>query len=159
MDIERLIRKLRSSDLYAECQCGGEFKLSESILFDGTKPFPEEALEAQMNLEDSLKTREELLKKRMKLATQTAQVTTKAVNIGKNLEKVLPTMKDFKWPTPDSKFLGDPIDLIIFNGLSENRVQSINFVEVKSGKARLNKHQKSIKDAIEDHKVSYKVFK
>ena len=159
MDIEKLIQKLRSSDLYAECPCGGEFKLSESILFDGTKQFPEEALEAQMNLEDSLKVREEELKKRMKLATETAQVTTKAVNIGKNLEKVLPTMKDFKWPTPDSKFLGDPIDLIIFNGLSENRVQSINFVEVKSGKARLNKHQKSIKDAIEDHKVSYKVFK
>ena len=35
----------------------------------------------------------------------------------------------------------------------------LHFVEVKSGKARLNKHQKSIKDAIEDHKVSYKVFK
>ncbi|MCR3907051.1 MAG: hypothetical protein NUK62_08525 [Tenericutes bacterium] len=146
MDIEQLIQKLRSLDLYAECPCSGEFKLSESILFDGTKPFPEEALEAQINLEDSLKAREEELKKRMKLATETAQVTTKAVNIGKKLEKVLPTMKDFKWSTPDSKFLGDPIDLIIFNGLSENRVQPINFVEVKSGKARLNKHQKSLKD-------------
>ena len=87
MDIEKLIQKLRSSDLYAECPCSGEFKLSESILFDGTKQFPEEALEAQMNLEDSLKVREEELKKRMKLATETAQVTTKAVNIGKNLEK------------------------------------------------------------------------
>ena len=45
MNIERLIHKLRASDLYAECPCGGEFKLSESLLFDGTKPFPEEALE------------------------------------------------------------------------------------------------------------------
>ena len=150
---------MRASDLYAECPCGGEFKLSESLLFDGTKSFPEEALETQKNLEESLKTREEALKKRMKLATQTAQATTKAVNIGKNLEKVLTTMKDFKWPTPDSKFLGDPIDLIIFNGLSENKVKSINFVEVKSGKARLNGHQKSIRDAITDKKVSYKVFK
>ena len=158
MDIEKLIQKLMSSDLYAECPCGREFKLSDSILFDGTKSFPEEALEAQKNHEDSLKARKEELEKRMKSAMVNAQVTTKAINIGKNLEKVLPTMKDFKWPTPDSKFLGDPIDLIIFNGLSENRVQSINFVEVKSGKARLNKHQKSVRDAIEDHKVSYRVF-
>lgn len=159
MNIEQLIQKLRASDLYAECPCGNEFKLSESILFDGTKAFPEEALEIQKNLEETLKTREDTLKKRIKLATKTAQITTKAVNIGKNLEKVLTTMKDFKWPAPDSKFLGDPIDLIIFNGLSRNKVESINFVEVKSGNARLNDHQKSIRDAIAEHKVSYKVFK
>jgi predicted Holliday junction resolvase-like endonuclease len=150
---------LRESNLYAECPCGGEFKLSRSILFDGTKPFPKKALEIQKQLKEELKDREEELKKRRKLATEKAQITTKAVNIGKSLEKVLPTMRDFKWPIPDSKFLGDPIDLMVFNGLSENKVKSINFVEVKSGKARLNQHQRSIRDAIEEQKVSYKVFK
>lgn len=94
----------------------------------------------------------------MKLATEGAQKTTKAVNIGKNLERALPTIKDFKWIVPDSKFLGDPIDLLVFNGLSSGNVDSLSFVEVKSGAARLNAHQKSIRDAIEDHKVSYKVF-
>ena len=74
-------------------------------------------------------------------------------------QPVLPTMRDFKWTVPDSKFLGDPIDLIVFNGLSVNKVKSINFIEVKSGKARLNNHQKAIRDAIEEQKVSYKVFK
>jgi predicted Holliday junction resolvase-like endonuclease len=67
-------------------------------------------------------------------------------------------MKDFKWTVPDCKFIGDPIDLIIFNGLSIQKINSISFVEVKSGKTvRLNEHQKSIKDAVEDKKVSYKV--
>lgn len=158
MNIEQLIKKLRESNLYAECPCGGEFKLSRSILFDGTKPFPEEALEIQKRLKEKLKDREDKLKKRRKMATEKAQITTKAVNIGKNLEKVLPTMRDFKWTVPDSKFLGDPIDLIIFNGLSINKVKSIDFVEVKSGKASLNNHQKSIRDAIKEQKVSYKVF-
>ena len=159
MNTEQLINKLRKSNLYAECPCGGEFKLSRSILFDGTKPFPEKALEIQKRFKEELKDREDKLKKRRKLATKKAQITTKAVNIGKNLEKVLPTMKDFKWLVPDSKFLGDPIDLIVFNGLSVNKVKSINFIEVKSGKAGLNNHQKSIRDAIEEQKVSYKVFK
>ena len=159
MNINQLIKKLRESNLYAECPCGGEFKLSRSILFDGTKPFPEKALEIQKRFKEKLKDREDKLKKRRKLATEKAQITTKAVNIGKNLEKVLPTMRDFKWTVPDSKFLGDPIDLIIFNGLSINKVKSINFIEVKSGKAGLNNHQKSIRDAIEEQKVSYKVFK
>ena len=115
-------------------------------------------MEIQERLKEQLKERIEDLKKRRKLATEKAQITTKAVNIGKNLEKVLPIMKDFRWSIPDSKFLGDPFDLIVFNGLSVNKLESIDFIEVKSGKARLNEHQKMIRDAIEEHKVSYKVI-
>lgn len=100
--------------------------------------------------------RQEELKDKINNATKKAQVTTKAVNIGKNLEKILPTMADFKWVVPDSRFLGDPIDLLTFNGLSQNNVESLSFIEVKSGSARLSNRQKSIRDAIQDHKVSYK---
>jgi len=156
---EQLIKELKESGFYAECPCGGEFKLSEAILFDGTKPFPKEALELQAELKLGLKEREEELKKRKKLATEKAEITAKSVNLGKNLEKVLPTMKDFKWKLADCRVLGDPIDLLTFNGFSEGTVNSLSFIEVKSGGARLNKHQKAIKDAIEDKKVSYKVLK
>lgn len=99
-----------------------------------------------------------MLEKRLKSATEKAQKTTAAVNIGKSLEKILPVAKDFKWVVPDTKVLGDPIDLLVFNGLSNGKVDSLSFVEVKSGAARLNSHQKSIRDAITDHKVSYGVF-
>lgn len=156
---EQLIKELKESSIYAECPCGGEFKLSEVILFDGTKPFPKEALELLAELKLRLKEREEELKKRRKLATEKAEITAKSVNIGKNLEKVLPTMKDFKWKLADCRVLGDPIDLLTFNGFSEGVVNSLSFIEVKSGGARLNKHQKAIRDAIEDKKVSYKVLK
>ena len=158
-ETEQLIKNLKASSLYAECTCGGEFKLSEVILFDGTKPFPKEALEAQKQLKVELKEREEQLKKRRKLATEKAEITSKSVNIGKNLEKVLPTMKDFKWKLADCRVMGDPIDLLTFNGFSTGKINSLSFIEVKSGAARLNKHQKAIRDAIEDKKVSYKVFK
>ena len=126
-------------------------------MFDGTKPFPQKALEVQQALREELEERGKQLQKRKKLITQKSLITTRAVNIGKNLEKILPTMKEFKWMVPDCKFLGDPIDLIIFNGLSINRVSSISFVEVKSGTATLKERQKSIRNAIEDGKVSYKV--
>tara|TARA_Y100000310_G_scaffold274751_1_gene290962 strand:- start:474 stop:959 length:486 start_codon:yes stop_codon:yes gene_type:complete len=157
--LTQLIKELKTSNLYAESPCGHEFKLKESIIFDGTKPFPKEALETQAKLKAELKERMEDIKKKRKLATKRAELTTKAVNIGKNLEKVLPTMKDFKWELSDCRVLGDPIDLITFNGFSNSSVNSISFIEVKTGKARLNSRQKSIKDAILDKKVSYKEFK
>lgn len=159
MKINDLVIELKKSGLYAECPCGGEFRLSEAILFDGTAPFPPEALEAQNRLLLELKDREEELKKRRKLATEKAEITAKAVNVGKNLEKILPAMKDFKWELPDSRFLGDPIDLVVFSGLSHGKVDSISFVEVKSGNARLNNHQKCIKEAIDEGRVSFKVLK
>jgi len=160
MDIESLIIQLKGSKLRAECpNCEGEFNLSKAVLFDGTKPFPKNAQEVQEQLQEELKDREEELKTKKNRATKTATNTTIAVNVGKNLEKVLPTLKDFKWALPDSRFLGDPIDLIIFNGLSSGKVNSISFIEAKSGNARLNQHQKSVKDAIEDKKVSYRVIR
>ena len=159
MNTQKLIKTLKTSGLHAESPCGCEFKLSDAILFDGTKPFPPEVIELQKQYMEMLKEREKEFKKRKKLVTEKSEITTRTVNIGKNLEKLLPVTNDFKWALTDTRFLGDPIDLISFNGMSSNRIKSISFIEVKSGKARLNKHQKQIKEAIEDEKVSWKWFK
>ena len=159
MKIEELIKNLMTSGLFAECPCGEEFKLSDAILFDGTKPFPSEALKAQAELLKNLEEREDGLAKKITQVTEKNIVTTRAVNVGNFLELALPTAKDFKWIVPDSKFLGKPIDLLVFNGLSKGKVDSLSFVEVKSGKThRLSDNEKSVRDAVNDHKVSYKVF-
>lgn len=160
MKTEEIIQLLKKSDIYAEHPaCGGEFKISDALLFDGTKPFPFKAIEVKKNLEEALQKRQEELKKSMKRATTGAQITSKSVNVGKLLEKVFPTMSDFKWELSDCRFLGEPIDLIIFHGLTAGKVESIRFLEVKSGKAKLNEHQKSIKEAIENNKIKYEEFK
>ncbi len=158
MNTQELIENLKESDLYAECPCGAEHKLSDLILFDGTKPFPPEVEEAQRMYEDELRERADKIEKDRKLATEKATITAKSVNVGKNLEKVFPIMEDFRWKLTDCRFLGDPIDLLTFNGLSENKIESISFIEVKTGGARLNKHQKQVKEAVEDQRVKYKVF-
>lgn len=158
MKINQLIKDLSTSELFAVCPCGEEFAIADTFLFDGTKPFPKEALEIQTELQKGLDAQRALLAKQIKQITERTAKTTAAVNIGKNLEKILPVAKDFKWVVPDTKVLGDPIDMLIFNGLSNGNVDSLSFVEVKSGAARLNGHQKSIRDAIADHRVSYGVF-
>ena len=158
MKTEAIIDGLKRSELWAQSPCGCEFKLSDSILFDGTKPFPKEVMGTKQALIEELKNRQAELERQKKLTTEKALITSKAVNIGKNLEKILPTLKEFNWDLNDCRFIGDPLDLITFNGLAMNKVHSISFIEVKSGAARLNSHQKMIKDAIEDKKVSYKEY-
>ena len=55
VDINSLIQLLQSSDLYAECECGEEFKLSEFKMFDGTKVLPKEVKPYGLAMEDQLK--------------------------------------------------------------------------------------------------------
>ena len=160
MATEELIKKLKESNLYAECpKCSGEFKLSEAILFDGTKEFPSGVKELQQKYKDALEQRKKDLEKNKKLAKEKAGITAKSVNIGKKMETILPTMKGFIWSLPDCRFLGDPIDMITFNGLCKDRVESISFIEVKTGGSKLNVHQKAVKQAIDDKDVSFKVIK
>ena len=45
-------------------------------------------------------------------------------------------------------FLGSPIDFIGFNGLDGDGEVSIKFIEVKSGKSKLNKNQTRVKEAV-----------
>jgi len=158
LSTQKIIDRLKKSDLYAECPCGAEHKLSDLLLFDGTKPFPPKVQKVQEQYEEEIRKRNAKLEKNKKLTTEKATITTRSVNIGKNLEKILPIMEDFKWQLPDCRFLGDPIDLLTFNGLSVNNIDSISFIEVKSGKSRLNKHRKLVKEAVEDNRVTYKVF-
>jgi len=48
------------------------------------------------------------------------------------------------------------VDFVSFNGLALNRyVQSITFVEVKSGRSKLSGVERSIQEAIESGKVSF----
>jgi len=46
------------------------------------------------------------------------------------------------------KFLGNPIDFVGFKGLDGEEEIEIKFIEVKSGKSRLNKNQRRIRDAV-----------
>ena len=156
MNTQELINKLKTSGLYAECSCQGEFRLSDVILFDGTKPFPENAHKIQEIMLEELEGRKSDLEKRKNLAQQKAEITAKSVNIGKRIEAILPIMKDFNFDLPDCRFLNDPIDLIVFNGLCCDKITSLSFIEVKTGGARLGKGQKAIKDAICENKVRYK---
>jgi predicted Holliday junction resolvase-like endonuclease len=78
--------------------------------------------------------------------------------LGKVTEHLIPfseALKDFN--PKDIRFIGSPIDLIIFDGAEElNRDEmTIYFVEVKTGKSALSKRQQIIKDAIQNRRIKW----
>jgi len=53
------------------------------------------------------------------------------------------------------KFLGNPIDFVGFKGLDGEGDIDIKFIEVKSGKSRLNKNQRRIRDAVDAKRIEW----
>ena len=154
--MESLIRSLKSPELTAECpRCRELFLMSDALLFDGTKPFPPEAESMQTEYESKLENLLKKLEKKQKAATIGAARTTEAVNIGQMIEHIVPALEEFSYEPTDCRVLFDPIDLIIFNGLAKSNVESITFLEIKTGRARLNNHQKMIFEAVEKKKVFF----
>lgn len=73
-----------------------------------------------------------------------------AVNLGKISEHLVPFHGLFPFNPNDARFIGSPIDLLVFDGVSEERDEiSIYFIEVKTGKSVLTASQKKIKKTVE----------
>ena len=52
---------------------------------------------------------------------------------GKATEHLVPLLPDFPFDPRDARFLGSPVDLVVFDGLSGGDLQEVVFVEVKTG--------------------------
>ncbi len=79
---------------------------------------------------------------------------------GKTLEKLIPFLDKFPYDAHDMRWLGDPVDFIIFNGYSsEKSPKEIVFCEVKSGDGKLSKVQSEIKELIGNKKVRWFEFR
>jgi len=80
-----------------------------------------------------------------------------AVVTGKVSEQLAPYWPQFPFVARDARFLGSPVDFVVFDGLSagEGAVRRVVFVEVKSGEARLSTRERGIREAIERGAVEW----
>jgi predicted Holliday junction resolvase-like endonuclease len=70
-------------------------------------------------------------------------------------EQLAPFLPNFKYLPTECKFLGKPIDFIVFKGMDGKEIKEVVFVEVKSGNSRLSSQEKNLKEAIEGKKVKW----
>jgi predicted Holliday junction resolvase-like endonuclease len=84
-----------------------------------------------------------------------AVLRSRSTLLGNLFERLAPFFQRFAHDPRDVRALMNPIDYIVFDGLTVNRrVDRVIFVEVKCGTSRENPAQKSIVQAIRDGRVS-----
>jgi predicted Holliday junction resolvase-like endonuclease len=83
---------------------------------------------------------------------------------GKIAEQIAPLLPEFEYNPADARFIGSPVDYIIFDGLTEvsdDKKSSLRiiFMDVKKGSASLTRTQRVIKGAIEEKAVSWETLR
>jgi len=92
--------------------------------------------------------------------------TSRAVLKGKMAEQFAPILPEFRYLPSDAKFLGDPVDYVVFDGYTNFRdgdgtVDDIEVIllDIKSGGARLSKGQQAIAQAVREGRVRFETLR
>jgi len=85
---------------------------------------------------------------------------------GKIAEHMVPMLSDiFTYDPSDARFIGSPIDYLIFDGYTEvkdknsGRPITVVLADIKTGSARLNRTEKRIKEAVEAGRVRWETLR
>jgi predicted Holliday junction resolvase-like endonuclease len=80
-----------------------------------------------------------------------------AITSGKVHEQLVPYLPEFGFNPKDARFLGSPVDLVVFDGLSEGDVRRVVFLEVKTGGSggALNRRERQVRAAVEARAVEW----
>ena len=84
---------------------------------------------------------------------------SRAVIWGQSCESLVPWLPDFTYSPPDVKHFGAPIDLIIFDGMSQGNIRKIIFMEIKTGVSHITPRERQIQEAIQEGRVEFKLLR
>jgi predicted Holliday junction resolvase-like endonuclease len=80
---------------------------------------------------------------------------SRAVITGKVTEHVVPFFPGFQHNPKDARFIGTPVDFVVFDGLDDGEVRKITFVEVKTGSSSLSTRERQIRNVIKQQSVEW----
>ena len=101
----------------------------------------------------------ETLEQERKGIRQAAVDQSRAVLGGKFVEQLAPYLPEFKYDPTEARFIGSPIDLVVFPGLATGNPQEVVIMEIKTGKnCRLTPQQNKIRQLIEDGMVRWELI-
>ncbi len=135
------------------------FRISDIAKKRAEKIFGEMREELENNFEAEYENKLEKWKMEFeKFYRKDALERARAVLKGKIGEQLAPILEVFGHSPADARFIGSPVDYIIFDGYSEGEIRKVVLADVKTGEAKLTKIQKEIRGAIEKGKVKWETI-
>lgn len=86
---------------------------------------------------------------------QDAVQRSQAVIAGKVSEQLLPYLPGFTFNPKDVRFLGSPVDFVVFDGLAAGKLDRIVFVEAKTGDATLTGRERQIREVVAARRIEW----
>lgn len=85
---------------------------------------------------------------------------SRSVMKGQINEQLAPFHETFQYKSSDCRFIGNPIDYLVIDGLAED-AESFNIVllDVKTGTSKLTKTQRKIRKAVQEGRVKFEEFR
>jgi predicted Holliday junction resolvase-like endonuclease len=83
---------------------------------------------------------------------------------GRISEQMAPLLPEFPFSLADARFIGNPIDFVVFDGYTQAKDENatsidVVLVEIKKGnKSRLSREEMLIKKAVEEGRVSWRTI-
>ena len=153
MPIELLGFYKAQHSIYGECPiCGEPFRLSEIKMWHGTPPkdWLLKLRKREQELEEEREAMDELVKKRID--------TSVKVRFGQVVQNILPEFSAYR---PDEmRWLGDPVDWVVFDGKQTGTIREIVFMEGKSTeKTPLNPIQRELQRAVIEKRVAFRTIR
>jgi predicted Holliday junction resolvase-like endonuclease len=69
----------------------------------------------------------------------------------------VPYLPTFTFNPKDARFIGSPIDILVFDGMDEGELRELVFIEVKTGPtATLSKRERQIREAVSAGRVTWR---
>jgi predicted Holliday junction resolvase-like endonuclease len=84
---------------------------------------------------------------------------SRAVLGGLVSEQIAPLLPGFPFDPGDCRFVGKPVDFIVFKGMNKKEISEVIFLEVKSGAGKkLNPQEKKLRKTIRSGQVRWAEF-
>ena len=83
---------------------------------------------------------------------------SRAVLSGQFSEQLAPYLPNFPYKPTEARFIGKPVDFIVFKGMDEKDINEVVFVEVKTGTSTLSTHERKLRDVINNKKVKWELY-
>jgi predicted Holliday junction resolvase-like endonuclease len=81
---------------------------------------------------------------------------SRAVLGGLVSEQIAPLLPGFPYDPGDCRFVGKPVDFIVFKGMNEKNIDEVIFLEIKTGsRPGLNEQEKRLKETIKARRVKW----